>query len=414
METSKNRIEKPNSCDQSLLRFLPSELIFEVLQWLPAKSLMRFKTVCKSWHYLIRDLDFAEAHYLFSQAIRPADSSHLLILVTNHNNSVAKTIFPAKPDGVISNRLPMYNFDLNYGVNCSNIVNGLICLSKSVFYKPNHENHIELLNLTTKEKLSLPTLPSALTCSCAIRCFLGFDPIDKLYKVLVFFGLPKRFFIITLSVGNRDADISSSSWRGIRGFPHMDVTKLKHVYADGEIFWNVPGVVVNYFGFREERFRSFCIHDKVPCPIMTEVEGKFSFVTLETQYIGKRDVCKITLWKLMNKDGLIWVSDTIKLPGELLWRKRRISVIGSTNTGYKLLITSKCDSTLDMLIFCDVFCEVGKKKKNCEIKQLMFEDSNVANQLFSTLLSKEGEIDVIHHVENILPMNIRPGQKKAD
>ncbi|KAL5744183.1 hypothetical protein ACOSQ2_027299 [Xanthoceras sorbifolium] len=49
------------------LPFLPHEIIFEILSWLPAVSLLRFKCVCKTWFYLIQDRDFIKKHLsLFS------------------------------------------------------------------------------------------------------------------------------------------------------------------------------------------------------------------------------------------------------------------------------------------------------------------------------------------------------------
>ncbi|KAH7569033.1 hypothetical protein ACOSP7_012208 [Xanthoceras sorbifolium] len=43
-------------------QFLPHEIIFEILSWLPAESLLRFKCVCKEWYYLIQDRDFIKKH----------------------------------------------------------------------------------------------------------------------------------------------------------------------------------------------------------------------------------------------------------------------------------------------------------------------------------------------------------------
>lgn len=41
---------------------LPEEMVFEVLQRLPVKSLLRFKSECKSWLSIISDPEFVKTH----------------------------------------------------------------------------------------------------------------------------------------------------------------------------------------------------------------------------------------------------------------------------------------------------------------------------------------------------------------
>ncbi|XP_057432867.1 putative F-box protein At5g62660 [Lotus japonicus] len=41
---------------------VPSELVIEILMWLPVKTLMRFKCVCKLWKSLTKDKDFVKLH----------------------------------------------------------------------------------------------------------------------------------------------------------------------------------------------------------------------------------------------------------------------------------------------------------------------------------------------------------------
>lgn len=42
---------------------LPVELVDDILSRLPAKTLCRFKCVCKAWHYTLSDLSFKQLHY---------------------------------------------------------------------------------------------------------------------------------------------------------------------------------------------------------------------------------------------------------------------------------------------------------------------------------------------------------------
>ncbi|KAI3456392.1 hypothetical protein Pfo_013055 [Paulownia fortunei] len=42
--------------------FLPSEITFEILSWLPVDSLLRFKCICKLWSSIIQDRKFIDMH----------------------------------------------------------------------------------------------------------------------------------------------------------------------------------------------------------------------------------------------------------------------------------------------------------------------------------------------------------------
>ncbi|KAM1414725.1 hypothetical protein ACFX2I_006471 [Malus domestica] len=51
---------------------LPSELIHEILSWLPVKSLRRFECVSKPWRSLIANPKFITMH--FNKAIKDKDT----------------------------------------------------------------------------------------------------------------------------------------------------------------------------------------------------------------------------------------------------------------------------------------------------------------------------------------------------
>ncbi|GAU19175.1 hypothetical protein TSUD_198560 [Trifolium subterraneum] len=59
--------------------YLPSELNTEILLRLPVKSLIRLKSVCKSWFTLISDTNFANSHFQFSESTQTTRSRILSI-----------------------------------------------------------------------------------------------------------------------------------------------------------------------------------------------------------------------------------------------------------------------------------------------------------------------------------------------
>ncbi|CAI9102200.1 OLC1v1000432C1 [Oldenlandia corymbosa var. corymbosa] len=328
---------------------------------------------------------FTESHYIHSQTHRLADSSHLLVVVAKCYT--AKFIFPAKPDGVFSDQLPIHTF----------------CASGTYGTDRPTGFQIHLLNFTTGEKIGLPRLELPCGYSGLTDCLLGFDPANKQYKVLLYSYSESKYSIITLG---ENVISKSCSWRELSISAPLNVNRT-NICVDGAIYetpYRNGERVVQYFGVREEKFKSVLIPDQMTRDqyhfFSTEIGGKFTLAVLD-----KDGASKIILWTLINRDDQKWVKDTIELPRELLSNVMGVRTIGSINTGYKLLVTAKPappTSKLGMLIFCDL----GDGKKY-EVKQLMFEDNKVANLVIGAVLLQEDYV-VIHHVENILRLNCPP------
>ncbi|KAL8551169.1 hypothetical protein ACS0TY_000304 [Phlomoides rotata] len=61
------------------------DLLIEILLWVPAKSLIRFKSVCKRWLTIISSHQFSNQHTL-RQRSRPRQDSSLLLRLTEKSN----------------------------------------------------------------------------------------------------------------------------------------------------------------------------------------------------------------------------------------------------------------------------------------------------------------------------------------
>jgi hypothetical protein len=55
-----------------ILPYLPSDVILSILSWLPPKSVVRFKSVCKEWQAMLSDPGFIYAHLECSKKRRPS------------------------------------------------------------------------------------------------------------------------------------------------------------------------------------------------------------------------------------------------------------------------------------------------------------------------------------------------------
>ncbi|XP_058774286.1 F-box/kelch-repeat protein At3g23880-like [Vicia villosa] len=65
---------------QKKIMFLPHELIIQILLWLPVKSLIRFKCVCKSWFSLIsHDPHFTNSHFQLTATTTP---NHKILFIS--------------------------------------------------------------------------------------------------------------------------------------------------------------------------------------------------------------------------------------------------------------------------------------------------------------------------------------------
>ncbi|KAL5730446.1 hypothetical protein ACHQM5_003264 [Ranunculus cassubicifolius] len=58
-----------------MAEYVPEDVMVDILSRLPAKSLIRFKTVCKTWYNLVHQPDFTKLH--LSRAIH-SDERDLL------------------------------------------------------------------------------------------------------------------------------------------------------------------------------------------------------------------------------------------------------------------------------------------------------------------------------------------------
>ncbi|XP_074355006.1 F-box/kelch-repeat protein At3g23880-like [Apium graveolens] len=148
------------------LSFLPSELIeSEILPRLPVKSVLRFKSVCKSWNFLISsNPDFIKSH---------------LHLNPNNDSLVLKTGDKKKYFHCNDSLLQCYT-------DIIGSVNGLVCFYNWHFEYEGFE--IAIWNPATKQCLTnIPNLPDRYEDRELERddCFgFGFDSVANDFKVI--------------------------------------------------------------------------------------------------------------------------------------------------------------------------------------------------------------------------------------
>ncbi|XP_059629230.1 F-box/kelch-repeat protein At3g06240-like [Cornus florida] len=151
------------------LPFLPCDLIFNILSWLPVKSILRFKCVCKSWLTLFTDPDFVKKHLSQSQ-------NHKLIVSCEFDNffSVICENHDPKPIHNINSKIR------GIEVNFLGSSYGLVLYATG---GAGASNRLYLLNPTTEKFNRLPVLPSLID---QITVSYGFGYVASIddYKVV--------------------------------------------------------------------------------------------------------------------------------------------------------------------------------------------------------------------------------------
>ncbi|KAL4377958.1 hypothetical protein GQ457_02G031950 [Hibiscus cannabinus] len=147
--------------------YIPVEGIPEILERLPVKSLVRFRSVCKSWNTLISHPSFISTHF---QASLSNNAPFLLMC-----SEMGYSLYYDDNDGFEEFKqiqLPPFDYVCNSPVigSCS----GLICVQ---LYTDNDVNFL-LWNPSIQKYISLPE-PNIIDVS---RFEFGFDSIQAIYN----------------------------------------------------------------------------------------------------------------------------------------------------------------------------------------------------------------------------------------
>ncbi|CAL5212867.1 unnamed protein product [Lathyrus oleraceus] len=212
---------------------LGEDLEIEVLWQLPAKSLMRFRCVKKSWNILISSHSFVTGR----SKLQIQENSSLLVL---HKRPYIKFLLcdrdnekPMPIKSVFSNNVATIQF---YG-SC----NGVFCL-KGIYPYTTYHNELITWNPTTNEVHFIPPAPS-LGNRYIDESMYGFGAVNDDFKVVKLNistndGRTKMLYLLSAEV----YDINTKSWTLIRNHPPVImVTRQEppryNTLVDGVYHW---------------------------------------------------------------------------------------------------------------------------------------------------------------------------------
>lgn len=335
---------------------IPLKLTFEILSRLPAKSVIRFRSVSKLWRSIIDSKDFADAFLTWSRT-RPR-----LLFTFENLDSRKRFIFSApehdkKDDEKSSTVVATHDMtisDLNYNKRyapyppyyiTSPPVNGLVCCT--------HGSSIAVCNPTTRVLYILPDVRVRAN-GRVIHARLGYDPVEDEYKVLCVMMLDghnrcrtdikQEHLVFTLG--------SRPKWRRVEtptGEPYTDVEG--GICINGAIYYGVGHARIARFDLRYEMI----VFIKAPKDDITSwncINHQGEVGGIEYDYLYEMRV-----W-IQEKEEL-WNNKTYVVPCE--WGdffRERPSCPGVIHTGEVMLVSNRLESSKPFSVFyCDVIQE---------------------------------------------------------
>ncbi|XP_051207860.1 putative F-box protein At1g32420 isoform X1 [Lolium perenne] len=252
--------------------FLTEDIIKEILIRLPARSLLRFRSVSKQWRNLLSSPNFILAHL--------QHASQRLLLFSDRDLSTPLRIQSNIFDEAWSPSSSGYSAD-DLFASC----NGLLCF--------NEESSLKICNPMTGHSLHI--VKPVRTSDCQFRCeyAFGFHPKTNKYKIIHFMhefhgqGSPCRVDSIQVYT------LGEEEWREIRVPSAHLLLSLGVVNVDGAMHWitgpngGCSDIAVMSFDLNEEVFTSVrpptlqqekkaryctCAYS------ITEIDGKVCFV----------------------------------------------------------------------------------------------------------------------------------------
>ncbi|XP_034685718.1 F-box protein At5g65850-like [Vitis riparia] len=292
---------------------IADELVFEILTYIPVKSLLQFRSVCKSWRSMISDPSFVEAHQSrsattllisFPDTRRPSGRRHLFSISDGEARQLSG--FPHW--------------------NNSQSVNGLICIYEQIDpSSPKLSFRVIVCNPSTGERVTLPPthFSKAGFSFCHQNISLGFDPSTKTYKILrAWWGRFEGPIHEIFTLG-------SHAWRIIKDDPEYAL-ETKGICLNGTIYWaaafdlsveNSSFVVMKNrviaFDVGEEKFRSVPVPPEAPIwekykSNVIQIGGHMAIASCPEVATGISTA--MVVWKLEDSVNGVWSQKRILLP----------------------------------------------------------------------------------------------------
>ncbi|XP_002869958.2 F-box/kelch-repeat protein At4g19930 [Arabidopsis lyrata subsp. lyrata] len=336
---------------------IPFDLVIEILTRLPAKSLMRFKSVSKLWSLLICSRTFTN---LFQKVSSSPPRLYMWLDVDNRNVLLSTSSSPDDSDVssfVIDQELTI---PPNKGYYLSHVFGGLMCFV--------NESRAKIYNTTTRQLVVLPDIEESNMIAedhkyKKIMYHIGHDPVHDQYKVVCIVSRPSDEYgehsylsehWILLLGGDR-----SNRWRKIpsRCQPHVPVTQVLNI--SGRMHY------LAWVGFLYSVLVSFDINSEEISILELPKENDFFPKMTDLIEYGRRvallhhiDLKRqgvLNLWVVEDSKKNMWSSKTLVLhPSQMhLVNSIGLKVQGTTRNGEVVLVPQNYTYTHTGKVTCN-------------------------------------------------------------
>ncbi|XP_010476927.1 PREDICTED: putative F-box protein At1g30930 [Camelina sativa] len=345
---------------------LPDDLLIKILSKLPAKSIGRCRCVSKLWKSLAlmrsgfhRD-DFTD---LYLTRRSKATCRRLLIGVKKPQDgewSFYSTLqpqnHPCKKSSLVVSSAADFHIKFSKGIskyNCS-YTSGLIYFHDMRIPREDKDVKHVICNPLTGQYMILPELRGGVSHRYSYS-YLGFDPIDKEFKVL--FMTTREFvassgtdhYILTLGTGEL-------RWRKIQ-CPFTHEPLWERVCINGVLYYlaldtNGWSYVIVSFDVRSEKFKLVnlnCSYDR-RFNGMINYKGKLCGIYLDYDDDGGFPV-KLSIKFLEKREWSSYVYSLSTDQSEIVNVKRNLSVVGVTASGDIVLSTDSASNPFYVFYF---------------------------------------------------------------
>ncbi|KAL5702683.1 hypothetical protein ACHQM5_027867 [Ranunculus cassubicifolius] len=285
-----------------------SEVLVHILLWLRVVSLLRFKSICKSWYHLIQNSDFVAQHhrllhYRINSTSFKEGNGNLIFLgvpkcLNNEHPSYACLLSADKSRPL---DLPITEDPFQYhSVEMVASCNGIICLRQ---YRT-----ICLWNPATKQATNLPSLP---VVPVHLRFFIGFgfDAKSNDYKLICFsLALDDGVHVDSIHVYSSKSDfwriIENDSLHGVYIYSELRTPYRSEVYCclGSSVHGGSPAIYT--FDFGNEVFGSIPLPDSVAtaessCQKLAIIRETIACIhRLRNYYADTPKSCHVEIWML--------------------------------------------------------------------------------------------------------------------
>ncbi|XP_047324151.1 F-box/kelch-repeat protein At3g23880-like [Impatiens glandulifera] len=268
---------------------LPAEIISDILIILPVKSLIRFKSVCKSWRALISDPIFVKAH--LQGNIQDKDyASHRLIMKTDTPHYDLKS---CSLSSVLNEESSITCLDYPWehpprSIRIIGSVNGLVCIRVDLSLYTS----LYIWNPSTGKAKRLPDYGSTIYAEIISYGF-GYDEANSDYKVVIIY-LIIRPFDRSYNPQGKIYGLKSDSWRKIDDFYMRSQLYAYCTFVSGSLNWAVSGGTILSLDLSKET----CSETELPFYLEEEMVcgnlGNLSGSLCQLSYVY--GMMKIDLW----------------------------------------------------------------------------------------------------------------------